>query len=333
MVIVWRVVEACTLECAFCGYSRELIRPRLSADPDALLAFGAVLRDVQSRTGQAILVSWIGGEPLSWRDLPDVSRKYRREFGLRLGITTNGVSFQSAQLRELVLAEYEQMTISIDGLAAFHDRVRGQTGLFDRLRSIVELLRSEDDHRRLWRRVNTVLMRENIAAFGEFCLAMAEWGFHELTFNQLGGNERPEFFAANRLQPEQVDRFAAELPHLRQRMAERGMAIRGSERYLARIVASTNSEQIAIEDCHPGTDFLFISAEGRISPCSCSNEAYGIPISEVRTAEEFLQLPARFRRIRRENRLAACDDCHATHVFDKFKDQSQVHSAEIRATT
>jgi hypothetical protein len=60
--------------------------------------------------------------------------------------------------------------------------------------------------------VNTVLMRGNVEAFGGFCEAMADWGFHELTFNALGGNERPEFFAANHLLPQQVRRFAAELP-------------------------------------------------------------------------------------------------------------------------
>jgi radical SAM protein with 4Fe4S-binding SPASM domain len=111
------------------------------------------------------------------------------------------------------------------------------------------------------------------------------------------------------------------------------MVIRGAERYLARIVATTNGEPIAIEDCHPATEFLFISAQGRISPCSFSSDAYGVPIAEVGTAEEFLQLPVRFREIRRRNRISACNDCHATHVFDKFQDQSKLQLAEIQAAT
>jgi MoaA/NifB/PqqE/SkfB family radical SAM enzyme len=332
-VIVWSVVETCPLECAFCGYSRQLARPRMSADLATLTAFGRVLCDVRTQSDRSILVCWLGGEPLSWPDLPAASRSFHRIFGLRLGATTSGIPLQSAGVRKLVLEEFEQLTISIDGLPAYHDRVRGKAGLFGRLRSIVKRLRREDVEGRLQRRVNTVLMRGNIAAFREFCEEMAEWGFHELTFNQLGGNDRPEFFAAHRLLPEQVERFAAELPSVRRQAAACGMEIRGSEWYLARIVASTNDQRIAIDDCRPGSNFLFISPQGRISPCSFSTSAYGIPLAEVRSVQDFLQLPLRFQEIRGRDRIPACNDCHATHVFDKFKNQSELPMAENQAST
>jgi MoaA/NifB/PqqE/SkfB family radical SAM enzyme len=326
LVIVWRVWESCALSCCFCGYSREQIRPRLAIDLSAARVFGKVLGDLQQQCGATILVSWLGGEPLSWEALPSLARFFHRECGLQLGVTTNGQPLQSQQVRASLLADYEQVTISIDGLAPLHDQVRGLPGLYDRLQAIVSDLR-EDDAGRLWRRVNTVLMRGNIGAFGRFCEEMADWGFHELTFNQLGGNDRPEFYPANRLLPEQVARFARELPTIRKRMADRGMIVRGSQRYLARISATTAGRQVAIDDCRPGTEFLFIDALGRISPCSYSSDCYGISISEIDSVEAFVDLPRRFAELRRRSRLAACDDCHATHVFDKFRSDAEIDAA------
>ena len=323
IVIVWRVWESCSLACRFCGYSRELGRPRMAMKLPAAIAFGKVLGEVQQDGGRSILVSWLGGEPLDWPQLPRLARIFHRDCGLRLGVTTNGLPIHSLQVRANLLADYEQVTISIDGLAPFHDQVRGMPGLYERLRESVSRLRDDDAHGQLWRRVNTVLMRGNIDAFGRFCEEMADWGFHELTFNQLGGNERPEFYPANRLLQQQVARFARELPDIRRRMADRGMIVRGSERYLARIAATTSNRQIAIDDCRPGTEFLFVDALGRISPCSFSSEHYGIPITQIDSADAFLDLPRRFRELRRRNRLTACDDCHATHVFDKFRSESE----------
>jgi MoaA/NifB/PqqE/SkfB family radical SAM enzyme len=132
LVIVWRVWESCALSCRFCGYSRELSRPRLSVHMPAALAFGKVLADVQRQCSATILVSWLGGEPLSWEALPSLARFFHRDCGLQLGVTTNGLPLQSPHVRDSLLADYEQLTISIDGLAPFHDQVRGPPGLYDR---------------------------------------------------------------------------------------------------------------------------------------------------------------------------------------------------------
>ncbi len=317
MVIVWRVWERCSLGCAFCGYSRELPGKRLVADPQQIVRFARVLAEVQQQAGRALLISWLGGEPLDWPELPGLSRHLHRDLQLLLSVTTNGLPLEVPRVRESLLHDYAELTISLDGCAEFHDAVRKLPGLTARVRRGVQQLQSQASS--LLLRVNTVLMRGNIEGFPEFCEEMAAWGFQELTFNQLGGNDRPEFYPENRLLPEQVERFLAQLPDLQQKMAEHGLAIRGAPRYLQRIVVTTRGERLAIEDCHPGSEFLFIDAAGRISPCSFSSAAYGIPLDEIDSPAEFLRLTQRFRDLRRRQRIGACDDCHATHVFEKFR--------------
>lgn len=319
LVIVWRVWDGCNLACKFCGYSRELSWPRTAAVPAEVLRLGELLSDVQRQTGRSTLVSWLGGEPLLWSSLLPLSRVLRREFGLRLGVTTNGLPLIDPRVRHSLIADFEQITVSIDGDAAFHDEVRGQAGLFAQLEHHIAALRVEDVHGRLWRRVNTVLMRGNIERFADFAHSMANWGFQELTFNQLGGNERPEFYPPNRLLPEQVERFVENLPRLRTVMAKRGLQISGSEQYLQRIRATTANNTITIDDCQPGAEFLFIDPQGRVSPCSFTTAGYSIPLTEIQSVDQFRELPERFAALRTRCRLAACADCHATHVFAKFE--------------
>ena len=91
-------------------------------------------------------------------------------------------------------------------------------------------------------RANTVLMRGNVADHSALCRELATWGFRELTFNQLGGKDRPEFFPDNRLLPKQAGELFATLPALRSALAARGINLRGSPAHLRRIIASTDDE-------------------------------------------------------------------------------------------
>ena len=154
-----------------------------------------------------------------------------------------------------------------------------------------------------------VLTRYNIEQIEAMCLELAKWGFVELTFNQLGGNDRPEFYSANRLLIEQVEAFRERLPEVRARMAELGLAIQGSAHYLERIATTTNGLLISIDECWPGSTFLFVDERGRMSPCSFTGELYGIDIGEIQNSHDLDELPARFRTMRLRSHCGACTDC------------------------
>src|SRR5690348_1386867 len=130
MIVVWRITERCNLACAFCAYDRRLDRSRQSADEGAVVAFGAALGDYQRATGDAVLVSWLGGEPLLWAPLERLTRTFVGDFGLRVSVTTNGTALASTNVRAHVLDCYDELTVSIDGFADVHDRLRGWRGGF-----------------------------------------------------------------------------------------------------------------------------------------------------------------------------------------------------------
>src|SRR6266436_4636144 len=77
LIVVWRVVDSCNLSCPFCAFDRRLAFPRTHTDPADILRFAAVLADHQARTGDGVLLSWLGGEPLLWRPLENLTLAIR----------------------------------------------------------------------------------------------------------------------------------------------------------------------------------------------------------------------------------------------------------------
>jgi MoaA/NifB/PqqE/SkfB family radical SAM enzyme len=234
--------------------------------------------------------------------------------------TTNGTRLGSADLRAHLLRHYAELTVSIDGFSALHDRLRGWNGGFSRVREGVRELAAEK-HRlgtgpRL--RANVVLMRDNVEEFPALCTELVSWGIEEVTFNQLGGNDRPSFHAAHRLLPAQIEQLAGELPRLRAALARSGVRLCGGPSYVERIRATAVGRRIPVLDCDPGASFLFIDEDGLVAPCSFTGAEYGVPIASITSLADLLALRGRFARSRSTDRLPVCNDCPSTHVFAKF---------------
>lgn len=290
------------------------------ADPDQVERFGRMLGEYSGKNGSKILVSWIGGEPFLWPSLLNISSKFINEFGLEISCTTNGMPLRSSAIREQVAERFSELVVSIDGLGAATDLPRQQPGLFEELKRNISELASLKEARssNLRLKVNTILMRHNIDCFERFCEEMVSWGVDELTFNQLGGYDRPEFFPANRLLPEQVRRFADALPVWRSSFANRGLTIHGSDAYLHRFICSSLDQKIPIEDCSPGAWFWFINESGLISPCSYTSYEYAVDIRALSTFDDLHCVENKFRSLRNAARSRFCNDCHCTQVHDKF---------------
>lgn len=313
-VVVVRVNTVCSLSCSFCGYSRDIAFPRSSMEEATMVKLIDLLDRLRSESHRDVLMVWIGGEPLQWSLWQHMGRRML-ERNLPLGLSTNGIRLGSEQVRERVLEQVSELTISIDGLQTHHDPLRQQPGLFERLKMIVSQIQRSPYRRSVVLRVNTILTRENIAEFPAFVEEMAMWGFDELTFNPLGGNERPEFFRDHHLRLEDVQEFSDRFGYVKQRAAMHGLSVLGSESYLKRILDKTCRHPNPIADCNPGSEFLFVDEAGLASPCSFVERQWTLPIHEIET---LTTLGNRFRERRGQSTFSPCSDCNANHVFEKF---------------
>jgi len=320
LVVVWRVTEACNLNCVYCEYRRSAGGRRHAAEASQVLRFGKVLGEYAAATGREVLVSWLGGEPLLWPPVWEVGEALRHKHGLNLSVTTNGTRLGARGVLKRLAEDYAEVTLSVDGPAWLHEQVRGAPGLTAELRTAVRALRD-------WRarlgygplvRANVPLMRSNVRQLEMIGSELAEWGVEALTFNTLGGKAGAPFFERERLGPEDVDWLREALPGVRDRLAERGLCVGGSGRYLQRVAATARGLALPVADCAPGRQTLFVDERGRAGACSFTAAAYGVPIEEIRTADDVAALPERLRATL-QPKPEACGDCHSTQVFGKFE--------------
>ena len=318
-VIVWRITQDCNMRCRFCSYSCDVDRQRDDASIEEISQFIEVLGRCRSQRDENILVSWIGGEPFIRKDIMDYSKRLY-SMGIDVSATTNGILLTEDLLTEIA-DTYKELVFSIDSFKECDDDVRQCNGHFeivcDKIRALDRIRKDRGSDIRI--KVNTILMRRNIAEFERFCDFLCGIGVDEITFNRLGGYDRPEFFGDNRLLYEQSEKFAKDLPALKQKFLTKGFIIHGSPKYMERFMSAALDEPNPIEECNPASWFWFVNENGYISPCSYTSYEYKYAIKDVCKCEDFDKVEEYFRKQRKCNRSKWCDDCFCTQVYDKFE--------------
>jgi MoaA/NifB/PqqE/SkfB family radical SAM enzyme len=320
MIVVWRINTHCNMGCGFCAYDRRLRIPRTSMHPDVVRDFARTLAEYQRLADDPTLLSFLGGEPFLWRPLEEVVRFVKAECHLRVSATTNGSTLPNTHTQKLIAEAFDELTVSLDGLPRFHDLVRLAPGAFQRIKEGIDRIRSigRTSPTPLKLRLNAVLMHDNVEQFAALCEAVSTWPIDEITFNQLGGNDRPEFHAQHKLTSEDVERLSVMLPILRAQLASRGIRLMGGDHYVLRMMASANDERIAIDDCRPGRTFLFIDERGFLAPCSFTAASHGIDVRSITSVEAFMSAADHYPLALRNRRATACDDCPSTQIFAKY---------------
>jgi MoaA/NifB/PqqE/SkfB family radical SAM enzyme len=320
MILLWRVATKCNFACGFCAYDRRLNIPRDAIDAAEVARVVPLFQDVAAKRGETFHLSWLGGEPFLWEPLLGLSQHLGATNTLIQSATTNGSRLSSPTVRLHILKYFKELTVSIDGPSALHDQLRGVTGGFAKVETALRQLIAERDATAttLKIRVNAVMMRRTVPHLADLCRTLADWGVDEITFNQLGGRDRPEYFPANGLREQDVATLQATVPGLSAELENRGVSLCANGLYLDRIAASSRGETLPITDCKPGETFYFIDEHGAIAPCGFTTDDYGIATTELFTSDDVAALPHRFREMQQTRRSTACDDCLSTQIFGKF---------------
>ena len=131
VVIAWELTLACNLRCAHCGSAAGLPRARELTTDEALSLcdqFPALL--VQE-------VDFTGGEPLVRSDWPILAARLA-EHEIRTQIITNALALDENTVVEMRDVGILSVGVSLDGLEATHDKIRGYQGLYRRVLAGIE---------------------------------------------------------------------------------------------------------------------------------------------------------------------------------------------------
>ena len=121
--LFWESTLRCNLRCAHCGSGCEARSPLQELDTAQVKAILDTIAD--DFDARRIFVSITGGEPLLRHDLCEVVA-HMTGLGMRTCIVTNGTLLGPEQAARLVDAGMRTVTVSIDGMEAEHEQVRGK---------------------------------------------------------------------------------------------------------------------------------------------------------------------------------------------------------------
>jgi MoaA/NifB/PqqE/SkfB family radical SAM enzyme len=154
------LTDNCNLRCVSCACWRSITRDELSTDE---------WKDVLRQLARLPITkaNFTGGEPLIRKDAVELMR-YAREVGIaRVHLNTNAILLTPAKIEEVLDAGVRSFNVSVDGVAALHDRIRGRRGAFEVTTGHLSHLVSLRDEHSLRIRMNFTVMRENVHALPE----------------------------------------------------------------------------------------------------------------------------------------------------------------------
>jgi MoaA/NifB/PqqE/SkfB family radical SAM enzyme len=160
-------------------------------------------------------IGFTGGEPFLYRQLSSALHLFSKH-GSKLSITTNGTVVREDVLD--LLADFGvRIKVSIHGDKAYHDRLTGVQGAFDKAVRIIQLLIS----RGIKVVIQTNMHTENIGSFEDrvdFCKSL---GIYELKVFQLidQGRAREERWSSSRLSDPDFSNAIARLRERAEKLA------------------------------------------------------------------------------------------------------------------
>ncbi|MBW2525548.1 MAG: radical SAM protein [Deltaproteobacteria bacterium] len=120
--LFWEATLRCNLRCAHCGSGCEATSPLAELETTQILRIvDTIAEDFDARR---IFASITGGEPLLRKDLVEVVA-HMQAAGMRTSIVTNGTLLSEERAAALVEAGMRTVSISVDGLRAEHEALRG----------------------------------------------------------------------------------------------------------------------------------------------------------------------------------------------------------------
>ena len=133
-VVIWNLIRRCNLTCKHC-YA-------LSADHDyagelSSAEVHAAMDDLKAYRVPVLILS--GGEPLLRADLFDIAAR-AKAMRFYVGLSSNGTLIDARTADRIAAAQFDYVGISLDGLAATHDKFRRLDGAFARSLAGVRLL-------------------------------------------------------------------------------------------------------------------------------------------------------------------------------------------------
>lgn len=125
-VVIWNLLRRCNLSCRHCyanSFDKEF---------DGELKLDKcldIISSIKKANSPAIILS--GGEPLLHPHVFEIAEEVKRQ-GFYLALSSNGILLTKQVAKKLKEIDFNYVGVSLDGIGAVHDHIRGQAGAFEK---------------------------------------------------------------------------------------------------------------------------------------------------------------------------------------------------------
>jgi radical SAM protein with 4Fe4S-binding SPASM domain len=268
--VVWEITLACDLKCGHCG-SRAGGKRTAELSTAECLGIVAELAALGTRE-----ISLIGGEAYLRRDFAEIIAAITAA-GIECTLQSGGRNLTDARLRAAKDAGLKGLGISIDGLADWHDELRGVRGSFDAALSALHRAREIG----LPTGVNTTISKRSLEQLDGLLDALIPTGISAwvmgMTVPMGRASERWTMLIEPYRMREAMPKFAA----LRRRAVRHGIELQLANNVgyfgpYERELRGDGSGEIYFRGCSAGQNTMGIEADGTIKGCpSLPTTVYG----------------------------------------------------------
>jgi len=277
------VTRKCNARCPYCFY----LQGADTAHSDSAELTLAEIEKVSRSLGTLLWLAFSGGEIFLRKDLVEISRLFHRQNRPAIMLyPTNGMLPQlihesMAQILRDCRDSIVVLKLSLDGVGAEHDALRGTPGGFEKLMQTYRLVAGlQAEHANFELGINTVFCSANqdrMDEIIEFVQGLEHIRTH--TISLVRGDLADLSYKA--VDPAKYERAVARLAaNLRERAAPtyafRGARLKAAQDILQRrLIHRTLIEQKRHISCYAGRLNLVLSETGEVYPCETRPESFG----------------------------------------------------------
>lgn len=311
------VTRRCNARCPYCFYLQGAGMAESDAAELTLEEIGKVSRSL----GSLLWLAFSGGEIFLRKDLVEISRVFHRQNRPAImlypsnGLLPQLIHDSMAQILRQCSDSIVVVKLSLDGVGAAHDALRGTSGGFDKLMQTYRLLAGLlDGHPNFELGINTVFCSGNQDSMDEiidFVQGLEHVRTHTISLAR-GELADASHKAVDHAKYERaIARLAA---NLRERKAPtyafRGARLKAAQDILQRrLIHRTLLEHRRQIPCYAGRINLVLNETGEVYPCETRSESFG----NVRAHGYDLHSVLRTAAARATLGSIGRGECHCTH--------------------
>lgn len=167
----------CNLACPYCYIGKERNKNELTLDE---------WKTVINQLPFYSIATLVGGEPLIRKDFIDILAYTSKRIMNKVHVVSNGILIDDEVIKAFIKYKLLLLSVSLDGFGNTHDINRGKSGIFDKIISNLENLKSQKKNQMI--DIKTIVLENNLDDLPKLYKLCNDMGFEFLSISFLRNN-------------------------------------------------------------------------------------------------------------------------------------------------